>query len=159
MLKSCIPGCDSIEPDGQNAYRMQLAARVGPVSARFSGKMRMADIDAAERAYTLRFEGTGGPAGFVNGEAHVTLTQAPDGTTTLAYVAKAQVGGKLAQVGSRLIDGAAHKMTDEFFAHFVEACVPPAPPVVIEPERKRPWTVYGVIAVALIGLLYVIIRR
>jgi len=96
----------------------------------------------------------------VNGEAHVTLTPAPDGTTTLTYVAKAQVGGKLAQVGSRLIDGAAHRMTDEFFAHFVEACAPPAPPALAEPVRRRHWTVYAVIAVTLIGfLLYFVIRR
>lgn len=158
MLKSCIPGCDSIEPDGENSYRMEMAARVGPVSARFSGKMRLAEIEAA-RAYKLRFEGTGGVAGFVNGEADVTLTPAPDGTTTLTYVAKAQVGGKLAQVGSRLIDGAAHKMTDEFFAHFVEACAPPAPAALPEPVRRRHWTLYAVIAVTLIGLLYLVIRR
>jgi carbon monoxide dehydrogenase subunit G len=157
-LKSCIPGCDSIEADGENGYRMQMAARVGPVSARFSGKMRMADIDV-ERGYTLRFEGSGGAAGFVNGEAHVTLTPGPDGTTTLTYVAKAQVGGKLAQVGSRLIDGAAHKMTDEFFSHFVAACAAPATSIVAEPGRKRHWTVYAAMAVTLIGLLYLVIRR
>lgn len=160
-LKSCIPGCDSIEPDGENAYQMQMAARVGPVSARFSGKMRLADIDV-DHGYTLRFEGTGGAAGFVNGEAHVTLTPGPGGTTTLSYVAKAQVGGKLAQVGSRLIDGAAHKMTDEFFSHFVEACTPPVPAAVAEPGWKRHWLLFALIAVTVLGLLYLVtlvIRR
>jgi uncharacterized protein len=157
-LKSCIPGCDSIEPDGDNAYRMAMAARVGPVSARFSGKMRISDIDV-DRGYTLRFEGTGGAAGFVNGEAHVTLTPAPDGTTTLTYVAKAQVGGKLAQVGSRLIDGAAHRMTDEFFAHFVEGFSEPAATPTPEPVRKPRWVLYALLAVGLLALLYFVFRR
>jgi uncharacterized protein len=157
-LKACIPGCDSIAPDGENTYRMEMAAHVGPVSARFSGKMRMADIEV-EKGYTLRFEGTGGVAGFVNGEAHVTLTPGADGTTTLTYVANAQVGGRLAQVGSRLIDGAAHQMTDEFFARFVEEFGPPALPPAIEPVRKRPWALYAAIAVAAIGLLYLLVRR
>src|SRR5438309_6228785 len=79
-LKGCIPGCESIEPDGENAYRMVMAAKVGPVSARFTGKMRLSDIDAP-RAYTLRFEGSGGIAGFVNGEARVTLVPEGDVTT------------------------------------------------------------------------------
>src|SRR5215475_10751714 len=96
--RSRIRRCSSrASLDATRSSRMARAAHVGPVSARFSGKMRLAEIEA-ERAYKLRFEGTGGAAGFVNGEAHVTLTPAPDGTTTLTYVAKAQVGGKLAQV-------------------------------------------------------------
>ena len=101
MLKCCIPGCASIEPDGENAYRMALTANVGPVSARFAGKVKIADGEAP-RAYTIRFEGTGGPAGFVNGEASVILTPGDAGSTTLSYAARAQVGGKLAQIGSRL---------------------------------------------------------
>jgi uncharacterized protein len=117
-LRSCIPGCESIEPDGENAYRVVISTKVGPVAARFSGKMRMEDIDAP-RACTLRFDGNGGVAGFVNGEARVNLTSADTGGTTLAYTAKAQIGGKLAQLGSRLVDGAARKLTDEFFERFV----------------------------------------
>jgi carbon monoxide dehydrogenase subunit G len=118
----------------------------------------MSDIDV-EHGYTLRFEGTGGVAGFVNGEAHVTLTPGPDGTTTLTYVAKAQVGGKLAQMGSRLIDGAAHRMTDEFFAHFVEGFAAPAVVSTPEPVRKPRWAVYAVLAVGLLALLYFVFRR
>ena len=72
MLKSCISGCESIEPDGENAYRIVAAAKVGPVSARFTGKIQLADIDPP-RAYTIRFDGSGGSAGFVKGEARVTL--------------------------------------------------------------------------------------
>jgi hypothetical protein len=156
MLKSCIPGCDSIEPDGEHCYRMAMAAHVGPVSARFSGRMRMADIEVA-RAYTLRFEGTGGMAGFVNGEARVTLTPGASGMTTLTYVAKAQVGGKLAQVGSRLIDGAAQKLTDDFFARFVEVFGEPAPAP--KPARDRRLIVYAVLIVATLAVLYFAARR
>ena len=123
ILRSCMPGCDTLEADGADAYRVSLTAKVGPISARFAGKMRIAD-DAPTRTYTLWFEGAGGAAGFVNGEARVTLTPNADGDTTLAYVAKAQVGGKLAQIGSRLIEGAAQKLTDDFFAELVAATVP-----------------------------------
>jgi len=121
-LRSCMPGCETLEADGVDGYRIALTAKVGPISARFAGKMRIADVEPT-RTYTLWFEGAGGAAGFVNGEAHVTLTPNAEGDTTLAYVAKAQVGGKLAQIGSRLIEGAAQKITDEFFAELVAATV------------------------------------
>jgi uncharacterized protein len=118
ILKECLPGCESLEPTGEHAWRVVMAVRVGPVSARFNGRMTMTDIDAPT-AYTLQFDGQGGAAGFAKGEARVTL--APDGeNTAMAYVAKAQVGGKLAQIGSRLVDGAASKLADDFFARFVE---------------------------------------
>ena len=118
ILKDCLPGCESLEPTGEHAWRVVMAARVGPVSARFNGRMTMTDIDAPT-AYTLQFDGQGGAAGFAKGEARVTL--APDGeNTAMTYVAKAQVGGKLAQIGSRLVDGAASKLADDFFARFVE---------------------------------------
>jgi len=118
-----MPGCDTLEADGVDAYRVTLTAKVGPISARFAGKMRITDIEPT-RTYTLLFEGAGGAAGFMNGEARVTLTPNADGVTTLAYVAKAQVGGKLAQIGSRLIEGAAQKITDDFFAELVAAMPP-----------------------------------
>ncbi len=116
-LKACIPGCESLERIGDDEWQATVAARVGPVSARFSGKMRMTD-STPPTGYTLHFEGQGGAAGFANGEARVTLAPAADNQTTLTYVAKAQVGGKLAQIGSRLIDGAAAKLADEFFENF-----------------------------------------
>ena len=159
MLKACIPGCDKIEPDGENAYRMEMAAHVGPVTARFSGKMRMSDIDV-ERGYTLRFEGTGGVAGFVNGEAHVTLAPSEGGSgTTLTYVAKAQVGGKIAQVGSRLIDGAARRLTDDFFLRLVEEFESKAPAPVAKRALDQRWIVAGVVIVVLLGLLFFVVRR
>ncbi|QGZ60322.1 CoxG family protein [Paraburkholderia acidisoli] len=119
MLKACIPGCESIEADGENAYAVALTAAVGPVKARFKGRMQLADIDAP-RSYTIVFEGQGGAAGFGKGDAHVTLEPAGDAATTLAYTARAQVGGKLAQIGSRLVDGAARKIAAEFFRRFGE---------------------------------------
>ena len=120
ILRSCMPGCETLEADGADAYRVAITAKVGPISARFAGKMRIADAEPP-RTYTLKFEGVGGAAGFVNGEANVTLTPNADGDTTLVYVAKAHVGGKLAQIGSRLIEGAAQKTTDEFFAGLLAA--------------------------------------
>jgi len=119
VLKECVPGCESLEADGDRAWRVAMAARVGPVSARFNGRMTMTDIDEPT-AYTLNFEGQGGAAGFARGEARVTLAPQGDDGTAMSYVVKAQVGGKLAQIGSRLVDGAAAKMADDFFARFVE---------------------------------------
>ena len=125
-LKASIPGCEVFERDGDNAYRATVAAKVGPVSARFTGRLALADI-TPPTGYTLKFEGQGGAAGFANGEAKVTLLPAPGDQTSLSYAVKAQVGGKLAQIGSRLIDGAAAKMAEDFFARFVEqVSVPPA---------------------------------
>lgn len=116
-LKAAIPGCESMERVGDDEWRATVATKVGPVSARFSGTMRMTDV-VPPTAYTLRFEGQGGAAGFANGEAKVSLAPAEGGQTALTYVVKAQVGGKLAQIGSRLIDGAAAKIANEFFERF-----------------------------------------
>jgi len=117
VLKDCIPGCESLERVGDDEWRATMSARVGPVSAKFSGKMRISD-SVPPNGYTLKFEGQGGAAGFANGEARITLSPAAQNQTSLTYAAKAQVGGKLAQIGSRLIDGAAAKLADEFFAKF-----------------------------------------
>lgn len=127
-LKASIPGCEAFERVSDDAYRATVAAKVGPVSARFVGNLRLADIDAPN-GYTLKFEGQGGAAGFANGEAKVSLAPGADDGTALSYAVKAQVGGKLAQIGSRLVDGAAAKMADDFFARFVEQ--------VREPERAE----------------------
>ncbi|HXZ06498.1 MAG TPA: carbon monoxide dehydrogenase subunit G [Paraburkholderia sp.] len=114
ILKASIPGCDSIEPDGENAYAVALSASVGPVKARFKGRMELTNIDAPN-TYTIVFEGQGGAAGFGKGTTHVTLEPDGDAATRLTYTATAQVGGKLAQIGSRLVDGAARKLAGEFF--------------------------------------------
>ncbi len=126
VLKECIPGCESLERTGENAYEVVMAARVGPVSARFNGRMTMTHVDPPN-AYTLHFEGRGGAAGFARGEARVTLAPQGDRHTSMMYEAKAQVGGKLAQIGSRLVDGAAAKITDDFFARFVARVAPTEP--------------------------------
>ena len=118
MLQQCIPGCEELLLDGENAYRVAVIAAVGPVKARFSGKLLLSDIRPLE-GYTLTFEGTGGAAGFAKGSATVSLVPTAVGTM-LSYSANAKVSGKLAQVGSRLIDGVAAKMSAEFFARFKE---------------------------------------
>ncbi|MBN3804666.1 carbon monoxide dehydrogenase subunit G [Paraburkholderia sp. Ac-20336] len=117
ILRACIPGCESIDPDGENAYLVALSASVGPVRARFKGRMQLTEIDAPT-SYTIVFEGQGGAAGFAKGNAHVSLEAESDTATKLSYTANAQVGGKLAQIGSRLVDGAARKIAGEFFKRF-----------------------------------------
>ena len=118
ILKECIPGCESITRTGDQEYEVLMTAKVGPVSAKFKGKMTVADADPP-RAYTLRFEGQGGVAGFARGEAAIALS--PEGQSTrLAYTAKATVGGKLAQVGARLIDGVAKQLAGKFFESFTK---------------------------------------
>ena len=165
-LKASIPGCESLERTGDDEWQATMTARVGPVSAKFSGKMRMTD-SVPPTGYTLKFEGQGGAAGFANGEARVTLAPAADNQTTLTYVVNAQVGGKLAQIGSRLIDGAAAKLADDFFAKFsasfapvasVEgaASLPPSPPATGK-LSNAPWVRYMalVLMLAIMAWLYV----
>jgi carbon monoxide dehydrogenase subunit G len=118
VLKDCLPGCEVLEADGDHAWRVVMAARVGPVSARFNGRITMVDIVEPD-AYTLQFDGQGGAAGFARGEARINLVPHEESSTAMSYAAKAQIGGKLAQIGSRLVDGAAAKMADDFFARFV----------------------------------------
>ncbi|AXE91019.1 carbon monoxide dehydrogenase subunit G [Paraburkholderia terricola] len=114
ILHACIPGCETIEADGEHAYNVVLSASVGPVKARFKGRMQLTDIEAPN-TYTIVFEGQGGAAGFGKGTTRVTLAPEGDEATRLEYTASAQVGGKLAQIGSRLVDGAARKLAGEFF--------------------------------------------
>lgn len=116
ILKACIPGCETIAQIAENEYELTMTAKVGPVNAKFKGKMTVSEADPP-RAYTLVFEGHGGVAGFAKGRASVALTP-QDAGTRLAYTAKAAVGGKLAQVGARLIDGVAKKLADQFFTAF-----------------------------------------
>src|SRR5213079_2960290 len=116
VLKACVPGCESIEPTGDNEYQVLMVARVGPVSAKFKGKLTLSDVKPPD-SYSIAFEGQGGPAGFAKGGAHVRL--APEGEKTkLSYDVRASVGGKLAQIGSRLVDAAAKKVADDFFKNF-----------------------------------------
>jgi len=116
ILRASVPGCDSIEKTGDNEYQVLMVARVGPVSAKFKGKLALSDLDPPN-SYSIAFEGQGGAAGFGKGSAQVRLAPEGDGTR-LAYSVKASVGGKLAQIGSRLVDAAAKKIANDFFQAF-----------------------------------------
>jgi carbon monoxide dehydrogenase subunit G len=116
ILSRCIPGCEEVIKVSDTETHTRVALKLGPVRARFSGKMLMSEIVPASSC-TLSFEGTGGAAGFANGRSVVTLTDEGSGTK-LVYSVQATVGGKLGQIGGRLIDSSAKKMADEFFAAF-----------------------------------------
>ncbi|QBK05166.1 carbon monoxide dehydrogenase [Hylemonella gracilis] len=118
VLRRCIPGCDQVEATGEGQYAVGLSLKIGPVSARFKGKITLSDLQPPS-GYTLHFDGQGGVAGFGKGSAQVSLTPVDSGTT-LAYTVHAQVGGKVAQLGQRLIDGAARSLAEDFFKRFDE---------------------------------------
>ena len=162
VLKECIAGCESLVRNGADAFDALVAVKVGPVSARFKGKLQMTNVQAPNK-YTINFDGQGGVAGFGKGSADVSLT--PEGDKTkLSYSARAQVGGKMAQVGSRLIDAAAAKITDDFFKAFEARLQPageapsvPVPaPAPAAQGSKLLWWVVG--AAVLLALLYFIMR-
>lgn len=118
VLKRCIPGCDKIEATGENQYTVGVAVKIGPVSAKFGGKIALSEI-VPPHSYTIGFDGQGGAAGFGKGNAQVKLTPQGSGCE-LAYTVHASVGGKIAQLGQRLIDGAAKSMAEDFFKRFDE---------------------------------------
>ncbi len=125
-LKICIPGCETIEKLSDTEFTAKVVAKVGPVKASFSGKVTLSDLDPPA-GYTITGQGTGGVAGFARGSATVALEE-EGGETVLRYGVQAQVGGKLAQIGSRLIDGVARKMADQFFSKFVTVMSPEGVP-------------------------------
>jgi carbon monoxide dehydrogenase subunit G len=129
ILQQCIPGCEEIERTTPTEWNAKVRAKVGPVSAAFKGKVTLTDLDPPN-GYRITGEGTGGAAGFAKGGAQVRLADDGEGTL-LSYVVNAQVGGKLAQIGSRLVDGTARKMAEEFFTRFatIVGGPPPAPAV------------------------------
>lgn len=122
VLQQCIPGCQSMEQTGDNEYALTMKTKVGPVSATFKGDLSLRDIEPGE-SYTLHFEGSGGTAGFASGSAEVRLERA-EGGTNLIYSVDAKIGGKIAQLGQRLVDGAARKMADDFFNNFEQVVAP-----------------------------------
>ena len=122
VLRSCIPGCESLEATGENSFAARVVTRIGPVKAGFDFVVTLTDLDPP-RGYTINGKGQGGAAGFANGSAVVTLRPEAD-HTLLAYQAKAQIGGKLAQLGSRLVDATAAKLAAEFFENFNRAVAP-----------------------------------
>ncbi len=117
LLKECIPGCDGITATGDNQYEVLITAAIGPVKAKFKGRLQLENLQPPN-SYTLRFDGQGGAAGHGKGTAEVKLESTGPHSTLLHYTAKATVGGKIAQLGSRLVDMAAQKMATDFFSTF-----------------------------------------
>jgi carbon monoxide dehydrogenase subunit G len=118
-LKSCVPGCEQLDKISDTEFQAIASIKVGPVKARWKGKVRLSDLDPPN-GYKISGEGEGGVAGFAKGGASVALTE-KDGGTLLSYNVEAQIGGKLAQLGQRLINSAAKKTADDFFANFKKA--------------------------------------
>jgi carbon monoxide dehydrogenase subunit G len=123
-LKACIPGCEQLDKLSDTEFQAVATARIGPVKAKFKGKVTLSDLDPPN-GYKISGQGDGGVAGFAKGGATVKLA-AKDGGTLLSYAVEAQIGGKLAQLGQRLINGAAKKMADDFFQKFAATVAPPA---------------------------------
>ena len=129
VLKAAIPGCQEIERESETVFRARVKAKIGPVAASFRGKVTLHDLDPPA-AYTIRGEGEGGVAGFARGGARVTLSE-DGGATLLRYRAEGQVGGKLAQIGQRLVEGSARKIANDFFSRLqgaIGTAADPTPP-------------------------------
>ena len=124
VLKDCVPGCESMTGSAEDGFEAVVAQKVGPVSARFTGLVKLSDLDIG-KGLTISGEGKGGPAGYAKGGAKVTL-EPIEGGTRLSYEVEANVGGKIAQLGSRIIDSFAKKMADTFFERFQTAVEGPA---------------------------------
>ena len=137
VLKQCIPGCEEINKTSDTEMTAKVTARVGPVKAGFTGKVTLSDLDPPN-GYKISGEGQGGIAGFASGSADVRLKpDAAGGSTILTYVVQAAVGGKLAQIGSRLIEGTARQMADQFFGTLATV-VAPAPAAASAPATGAP---------------------
>lgn len=133
ILQACIPGCESLEMTSPTEMTAKVTLKVGPVKASFGGKVTLSDIDAPN-GYRIAGEGSGGVAGFAKGGAVVRLEAEGPDSTILHYTADAQIGGKLAQLGSRLIDSTAQKLAGDFFNSFAAALAPQAPAEAATPE-------------------------
>ncbi|MDC8785259.1 CoxG family protein [Roseateles koreensis] len=135
VLQACIPGCESLSRSAADQLQLQVMAAVGPVRARFKAQLQMQDI-CPPASYTVQFEGQGGVAGFGKGRAQVALNALDEGRCLLAYTADVQIGGKLAQIGSRVVDAAAQKIIGEFFERFEQAIAPRAVATDAEPTPE-----------------------
>jgi hypothetical protein len=141
VLKACIPGCESIEMLSPTEMKARVGLRLGPIKANFEGKVTLSDIDPPN-GYTISGEGSGGPAGSAKGSAHVKLSEEA-GATLLSYSVTSQVSGKIAQLGSRLIEGTAQKLAGDFFGKFnerVSISAPEAAAVAAEIETSPAFT-------------------
>ena len=132
MLQAAVPGCEAITPAGEQAFDVLMAVSIGPVKARFKGRLQLADLDPPQ-GYRLSFEGSGGAAGHGKGQALVALRPLSANETQLSYDVTASVGGKLAQIGSRLVDLAAQKLAEDFFARLQAALAERHPPPAAAP--------------------------
>lgn len=141
VLKACIPGCDSIEKTGENELQARVTLKIGPVKASFSGKVTLSNIDPPN-GYTISGEGQGGAAGHARGGADVRLEEQGE-ETILHYTVRAEVGGKIAQLGSRLIDATAKKLAGEFFERFAEVVAPEAEGDAASDQPKKKWWKFG----------------
>ena len=159
-LKACIPGCESVERTSDHEFKLAMTARVGPVSAKFNGRIALSDV-VPPQSYRMTFEGQGGGAGFARGEAKVALV-AENGGTRIDYSATAQVGGKLAQIGSRLVDAAAAKVADDFFGRFAErlgAEAKPAPAAAVASVSSAArWGIGIAIVIVILVAIYWLTR-
>src|ERR1700759_3481398 len=135
VLKACIPGCEELEATDDGGFRAVHKMKVGPVSARFKGKVTLSDLDPPN-GYRISGEGSGGVAGFAKGGATVKLEPAGDLATDLHYAVDAQIGGKLAQLGGRLIDSTSKKLAGEFFQNLAAALAPPQASVAEPPATE-----------------------
>ena len=137
MLRAAIPGCESVTRTADDAFEARLALRIGPMAAKFGAKVKLENIQAPA-SYTITGEGNGGAMGFAKGGADVALDEVGPEETLLRYTVKAQVGGKMAQLGARLIDSTAKQMSDQFFDRFAAALTPPAPAEETAPAAAPP---------------------
>ena len=137
VLKQCVPGCQEMTGSPEEGFEATVVQKVGPVKATFKGQVTVSEMQEPERV-RLSGEGKGGAAGFAKGGAVVHLEEVAPGVTKLSYDVEANVGGKLAQLGSRIIDGFAKKMADQFFTRLQEAVEGPADPAEAEPAEATP---------------------
>lgn len=135
ILKQCIPGCESVEKLSDTEFTAKVVLKIGPMTAKFSGKGTLSNLDPP-KGYKITGEGQGGVAGFGKGTADVALEE-EGATTVLRYKAAAQVGGKMAQLGARLIDSTTKKLADEFFGKFAQV-VSPAPEAAVPSPEEVP---------------------
>lgn len=145
VLQAAIPGCESVERTGEDSFQARASLKLGPMSAKFGGKVMLSNVNPPA-SYTISGEGQGGAMGFAKGGADVALEEAGPNATILRYNVKAQVGGKMAQLGARLIDSTAKSMADQFFDRFAAQLAPPAPaeaPVAAAPAISETGWVAG----------------
>ena len=133
VLRASIPGCESVERDGDDRFKARVAVKLGPMSAKFTGKVKLENLNPPA-SYTISGEGSGGAMGFAKGGADVSLAETSPTETLLNYNVKAQVGGKIAQLGARLIDSTAKQMSDQFFNRFTAHFSPPESEAAPQPE-------------------------